>query len=120
VSAREDQPADAGGTGHADKGHDKRRHPRRKVLWTASLRCALGVRPCTVLNISRSGAHLKLDVNLDRGAGIELLVPGIGRLDGRVLWSNHDRAGIQFGELPDALGTALDQALRGHRPPGGP
>jgi hypothetical protein len=118
MSAHEDQPAGAGGTPQEKTGSDKRRHPRRKVLWTARLRCSLGERPCTVLNLSRSGAYLRLDVTLDRGASVQLMVPGIGPLDGQVLWSNHDRAGIEFDALSEALGGALDQALRGRRLPG--
>jgi hypothetical protein len=113
MTAREDPAAGASGT-----AHEKRRHLRRKVIWAARISSALGERPCTVLNISRGGAAVKLDVTLDPCAEVQLQVPGIGRLAGQVVRSNHDRAGIQFGELSEALGTALDQALHGRRPGG--
>jgi hypothetical protein len=113
MTAREDPAASASGT-----AHEKRRHLRRKVIWGARISCALGERACTVLNISRGGAALKLDVTLDPGSDVQLLMPGIGHLAGWVVWSNHDRVGIQFGDLSEALGAALDQALRGHRPAG--
>jgi hypothetical protein len=113
MTASDDPTARAGSA-----AHEKRRQLRRKVIWAARLNCALGERPCTVLNISRGGASLKLDVTLGPRTDVELLVPGIGCLSGRVVWSVHDRAGIQFGELSEALGAALDQALRGRRPGG--
>jgi hypothetical protein len=113
MTAHQDPAAGSGGT-----AHEKRRTLRRKVIWAARIGCALGERACTVLNISRGGAAVKLDVTLAPCADVQLQVPGIGRLPAWVAWSNHDRAGIRFGDLSEALAAALDQALRGHRPGG--
>jgi hypothetical protein len=113
MTVREDPAAGTGGA-----PHENRRYLRRKVIWAARIGCALGERSCTVLNISRGGAAVKLDVTLDPWADVQLQVPGIGCLPGWVVWSNHDRAGIRFGDLSEALAGALDQALRGRRPGG--
>jgi len=94
---------------------EKRRFPRRKVIWSARVVTRIGDRPCTVLNISRGGAQIKLDVTLDPCTGIELSIAGIGKLPGWVAWASHDRAGIEFAELSEAQAAALEQALRGRR-----
>ena len=95
--------------------HEKRRYLRRKVIWSGRVASAIGERQCTVFNISRGGAQIKLDATLDRCSTVELTLPGVGRLPGWVAWAQHDRAGIQFGELSEALADALEQALRGRR-----
>src|SRR5215510_11672468 len=41
-------------------GHEKRRYLRRKVIWSARIASAIGERQCTVFNISRGGAQIKL------------------------------------------------------------
>lgn len=96
-------------------GAEKRRHARRKVIWSARVASRIGDRQCTVLNISRGGAQIKLDVTLDPCSGVELTITGIGKLPGWVVWSNHDRAGIEFTELNESQVAALEQALRGRR-----
>lgn len=102
------QPAPQGGAEH-------RKYFRHKVIWSARISAAIGDRPCTVLNISRGGAYIKLDATLDRCANVELTIPSIGRLTGWVAWSHQDRAGIAFSDLTEATAAALDQALRGRR-----
>ena len=99
-------------------GHEKRRYLRKKVIWSARVASAIGERQCTVFNISRGGAQIKLDATLDPCSSVELTIPGIGKLPGWVAWSNYDRAGIQFAELSEGQAAALEQALRGRR--GGP
>ncbi len=94
-------------------GPENRKYFRHKVIWSARISAAIGDRPCTVLNISRGGAYIKLDATLDRCANVELMIPAVGRLTGWVAWSHHDRAGIAFADLTEAAAASLDQALRG-------
>jgi hypothetical protein len=94
---------------------EKRRHLRRKVLWAARVSATIGERPCTILNISRGGVQIKLDATLDPMSNVQVVIPSIGRLNGFVAWSNHDRAGIQFSEVPEALAATLERALSGER-----
>lgn len=97
---------------------EKRRFPRKKVIWSARVSCGIGERQCTVFNISRGGAQIKLDATLDPCSRVELAIPGIGKLPGWVVWSSYDRAGVEFTELSEAQAATLEQALRGRR--GGP
>ena len=99
----------------AQTGPENRKYFRHKVIWSGRISAAIGDRPCTVLNISRGGAYIKLDPTLDRCANVELMIPSIGRLTGWVAWSNQDRAGIAFSDLTEATAASLDQALRGRR-----
>jgi len=96
-------------------GEEKRRHPRKKVIWSARVATRIGDRACTILNISRGGAQIKLDLTLDPCSGVELAIAGIGKLPGWVVWSSYDRAGIEFTELSEGQAAALEQALRGRR-----
>lgn len=102
----------------ATAGAEQRKYLRRKVIWSARVLSAIGDRQCTVFNISRGGAQIKLDATLDPCSSVELTIPGVGKLPGWVAWSNYDRAGIQFADLTESQAAMLEQALRGRR--GGP
>jgi hypothetical protein len=103
------------GINDAAAGPEKRRLPRKKVLWAARVTSAIGERQCTIFNLSRGGALIRLDTTLDRCATIELTIPGVGKLPGWVVWSSYDRAGIQFSDLSESQAAALEQALLGRR-----
>jgi hypothetical protein len=103
------------GSNDAAAASEKSRPVRKKVLWSARVRSAIGERQCTIFNLSRGGALIRLDATLDRCANVELMIPGIGKLPGWVVWSSYDRAGIQFSDLSESEAAALEQALRGNR-----
>jgi hypothetical protein len=94
---------------------EKRQYLRRKVIWSARITSSIGERQCAVLNISRGGAQVRLDATLDPCSTVEITIPGLGKFRGWVAWSHHDRAGLAFAELSEAMAASLDQALRGRR-----
>jgi hypothetical protein len=106
------------GSNEAAAVQEQRRHIHTKVIWSARVTSTIGERLCTILNISRGGAMIRLDATLDRCSNVQLTIPAIGKLPGWVVWSSYDRAGIQFADLSESQAAALEQALRGRR--GGP
>jgi hypothetical protein len=106
------------GSNGAAAGHEQRRHIHKKVIWSGRVASTIGERQCTIFNISRGGAMIRLDATLDRCSNVELTIPAVGKLPGWVVWSSYDRAGIQFADLTESQAASLEQALRGRR--GGP
>jgi hypothetical protein len=99
----------------AAASREKHRPVRRTVTWSGRVVTAIGSLECTVLNLWREGAYIRLDAALDQYSGVELRISGVAHLPGWVAWSNYDRAGIMFAELSANAAAALEKALRGRR-----
>lgn len=94
--------------------HDlRRRHRRVSLLWSAQVTSAEGESPCTILNLSASGARIRLAGSVSCPDSIELESPRLGACAGRVVWRRGQMLGIAFHELSkgpmDAFGAAPGQ-----------
>lgn len=85
---------------------DRRRHPRRSVLWPAVLETGRHRFDCHILNLSLSGARIRLDLPLRDGAAVTLHVLGRGEIPALVVWCGEDSLGLDFG-LPPAQVRAM-------------
>jgi hypothetical protein len=88
--------------------NEQRRRSRRATDRAAELRSAGGRISCTVEDISRHGAKLKLGTAQIADETVWLVVGDFGPIAGRVRWRHGDRAGMQFNaSQPRGLDLAM-------------
>lgn len=76
-------------------GPERRVHARRKVLLPARLRHGVIESPATILNISRSGAMVEVDLPPATGSRVVLLRHG-QETAAVVVWLKQNRLGVLF------------------------
>jgi hypothetical protein len=106
---------DAGNS--ADPGDGHTREPRKSRLLACDMRLQDGaVIRIRVRNISSGGLGARADVPVDAWQPVEIVLPGIGNVAGKVAWVRQDQFGIQFDKPIDpakALVTS-SQPQSGH------
>jgi hypothetical protein len=76
---------------------DQRRHQRRSGRWPAHLELGREQRVgCTVLDLSAGGAKLQLEQPLAIGQIVTLIADSVGARGVRIVWTDADRAGVEF------------------------
>ncbi|SRR5579862_2397698 len=92
---------------------EQRRHIRKRVLWAARLDTAEGSFNCVILNVSRSGAKLRLPAatTLSPQEPIELVFETFGELKGQIVWQRGDKMGIRFTTDPDQVAAIIGASL---------
>ena len=86
---------------------DRRRHGRRRVLWTARLRVAAERIECQVRNISLGGAKVQAPLELAVGTPVHLESDHHPPLFGRIAWRNGDMFGIAFDRQAETITELL-------------
>jgi hypothetical protein len=76
--------------------NQQRRRGRWETRWAAELRSSAGRTACTVEDISRHGATLRIGAAQIADETVWLVVGDFGPIAGRVTWRHGDRAGVQF------------------------
>ena len=101
-----------------------RRAKRMAINWPTTLvdgdrRC-----PCTIVDVSRSGARIQLTEPLRADSRITLLDDRVGQLEAMVKWCRGDMCGVEFLQLPPdgamklrGVISALEEAAAGGAPP---
>jgi hypothetical protein len=103
---------DADALNEPDRGEkEQRRHIRKRVLWAAKLETQDGVFDCIVLNVSRSGAKLRLKSPIAPQTTAELVLGSFGKLAAEIVWQRSDKMGIRFRTPPEEVATIIGQAL---------
>lgn len=94
-------------------GEEQRRHVRKRVLWMARLEANGTSSECVILNVSRSGAKLRLTTPLTVAARqvVKLDMPSHGTLPAEVIWQRGDKMGIRFSADPEQVAKILGTAL---------
>lgn len=90
---------------------EQRRHIRKRVLWTARLETKDGALDCIILNVSRSGAKLRLTVPPLLLQPVKLVMESYGTLPAEIVWQQADNMGIRFDADPDEVAKILGDAL---------
>lgn len=80
-----------------DGGARRRRSPRRPIFMPSTIR-ALGhaTEKVVLLNLSKSGFMGETRREFQRGCFIEVMLPGVGHVRGRIVWCERGRVGGQF------------------------
>jgi hypothetical protein len=77
---------------------ERRKRPRKGVLWHGHLRTPAGVLACRVLDLSARGAKLEVDGTVAPGQGVTLVMEPLGEFSGVVAWARNGRAGLRINE----------------------
>jgi len=88
---------------------ERRKHCRRSVIWSAQLAVGEYTFDCGLLNISLSGARLRLDLPLKRGAHGLLTIAGVWRVPAKVAWCSDSQVGLRFRLPPDEVRLRLGE-----------
>ena len=81
--------------------------PRRSVLFKGVIRVNSHEFTCNVLDISLSGARIKLDLPLAAKTEVELTVKGYKSLKAVVAWAAEGCLGLMFKAMPDTVRVSL-------------
>lgn len=84
-------------TSLTDTRTDRRRHKRHKLLWSGTLRTWDGTTlDCTILDLSASGAKVRLDQPVIPGELVTLMSRRFGMRPARVAWMDGVIIGLEF------------------------
>jgi hypothetical protein len=90
---------------------EKRRFPRRPVLWRGHIiNDGLKV-DCTVWNISRGGARITLKHHVDFDNGVILNIDRFGSVPCEIAWTRNVDLGLQFQNDPKDVCEGLAESL---------
>jgi len=76
--------------------HVRRRARRCNIRWVAAIVHQDVTKPCTITDLSETGARLELIGPVATGARIKLMCERFGELYGTVMWCNGLSAGMRF------------------------
>ena len=88
-----------------------RRTKRLPIHWPTTLVDAGVRRGCTIVDVSRSGARIKIAERVAPGSRISLIDERVGALDATVTWCRGDTAGVAFLPLAPEVATRLRNVL---------
>jgi len=93
----------------------KRRYPRTRVVWPATLRTTIGTLDCLVLDISANGAKLQFPAPPGEIEGpVMLALPRLPGFNAIVAWSHPDHGmeiGVTFDDPPGEVAALLASVL---------
>ncbi len=92
-------------------GEPRRAHPRFTVVWTGRIVAASRALDCVVLNISASGAKLRVFESLELPQRFTLIVDRFGDFPAELVWRDRRSAGVRFVGDPAQIGQTFAQAL---------
>ncbi len=95
-------------------GRSRREAPRSLTAFDTNLRShgAPSRSPCRIIDISASGARLRLYQDLDPETSIQIVLPVKGPVDAHIVWANGHEAGCRFDRpLDDATVLRLQATL---------
>ena len=81
------------------------------IVWAGGLEYGDRVAACVVLNVSASGAMIRLARPLEPGSAVKLWSHQLGKLACRVAWHDGGVAGLRFDECPGEIAKILAPAL---------
>lgn len=92
-------------------GEPRRNHPRFTVVWTGRIVAASRVLDCVILNISASGAKLRVFESMELPQRFTLIVDRFGDFPTELVWRDRRSAGVRFVGDPAQIGQTFAQAL---------
>lgn len=96
-------------------GEPRRGHPRFTVVWTGRIVAASRALDCVVLNISASGAKLRVFESMELPQRFTLVVDRFGDFPAELVWRDRRSAGVRFVGDPTQIGQTFAQALPASR-----
>lgn len=111
-----------------DKSRDQRRAQRKRVLWSGTVDYDGKTWPCVILDLSATGAKIRVERAEARAAVASIPVHATLALSSKhfealrlkLMWRQRDLAGLQFIEAPTRIATSLAHVLPLFRSDGAP
>lgn len=94
---------------------DRRLFARSHVIWDGRLRSGGQEQGCVILDLSATGAMVRLTENAPSPAHVAVCADRFGELHGRVVWQQDNVVGLSFAERPQQIARILANAVPGLR-----
>jgi len=94
-------------TAATDANADRREYRRVRTLLTGHLNQGDRVADGVVLNLSVSGAQVRLDEPSFLGAIVKMRIARLGEFQSQVVWRTRNRMGLRFLEPPDDTSAVM-------------
>jgi hypothetical protein len=89
---------------------DRRLFARSHVILNGRLRGGIDEQDCVVLDLSASGAMVRLSDPAPSPAHVAVTSEHFGELHARVIWQMHNVVGISFADRPQQVARAIAAA----------
>lgn len=89
---------------------DRRSHARSHVILNGRLHGGTAEQDCVLLDLSASGAMVRLSDPVPSPADVALATAQFGELRGRVVWQMHNVIGLRFAERPQKVARIVRAA----------
>jgi hypothetical protein len=89
---------------------DRRHYPRCHVILAGRLRGGVDEQDCVLLDLSASGAMVRLSDPTPSPARVSVTTEPFGELRGRVVWQMHNVVGLRFAERPQHVARLVQAA----------
>ena len=89
---------------------DRRLHARRHVVLKGRLRGGRAEQDCVLLDLSASGAMVRLSDPDPSPAHVAVSTEHFGELAGRVVWQTHNVIGLRFADRPQEVARTIAAA----------
>ena len=86
---------------------DRRLFARSHVILNGRLRGGIEEQDCVLLDLSASGAMVRLSDPAPSPAHVALSTEQFGELHGRVVWQMHNVVGLSFADRPQQVARAV-------------
>jgi hypothetical protein len=94
-----------------DLWKDRRLYGRSHVLWGGHLLSSAGEQDCVILDLSATGAMVRLSDPSVSPAHVAVSAERFGKLRGRVVWQQGNVVGVRFSERPQHIARTVDVPL---------
>ncbi len=98
-----------------DYWKDRRLFARSHVIWDGRLKSGGQEQACVILDLSATGAMVRLREAATSPAHVGLCADRFGELHGRVVWQQDNVVGLSFAERPQQIARVLANAVPGLR-----
>ena len=92
---------------------DRRLFARSHVVWNGRLRSGTEEQGCVILDLSASGAMLRLSETSASPAHVVVSADRFGELHGRIVWQQDNVAGLRFAQRPQQIARVLGNTVPG-------
>jgi PilZ domain len=89
---------------------DRRGYARRHVILNGRLRGGIEEQDCVLLDLSASGAMVRLSDPVPSPAHVAVTTEHFGELRGRVIWQVHNVIGLRFADRPQQVARVVQAA----------
>lgn len=89
---------------------ERRHYARRHVILAGRLRGGVDEQDCVLLDLSASGAMVRLSDPAPSAPRVSVTTEDFGELRGQVVWQLHNVVGLRFAERPQHIARVVQAA----------